>query len=81
MAPTVTGLWRNTDFVKLWTGQTVSIFGTLMGALQLTAVLVPHAKSYQMGILAALSVAPGLVFGLGAGGYGLTGSSVVQSGS
>ena len=38
-----------------------------MGALQLTAVLVLHASPLQMGLLAALRVAPGMVFGLAAG--------------
>ena len=38
-----------------------------MGALQLTAVLVLHASPFQMGLLAALRVAPGMVFGLAAG--------------
>ncbi len=65
--PKPTGLWRNADFVKLWTGQTVSTLGTLMGALQLTAVLVLDASPLQMGLLAALRVAPGLIFGLAAG--------------
>ena len=34
-----------------------------MGALQLTAVLVLDASPFQMGLLAALRVAPGLIFG------------------
>ena len=38
-----------------------------MGALQLTSVLVLHASPFQMGLLAALRVAPGMVFGLAAG--------------
>ena len=67
LLPRPTGLWRNTDFVKLWFGQTVSTLGTLMGALQLTAVLVLHSSPFQMGLLAALRVAPGIVFGLAAG--------------
>ncbi|MBI4338571.1 MAG: MFS transporter [Chloroflexi bacterium] len=65
--PKLAGLWQNADFIKLWTGQTVSIFGTLMGALQFTAVLVLHATPFQMGVLAALRVAPGLIVGLVAG--------------
>lgn len=67
LLPKPTGLWRNADFVKLWAGQTVSTLGTLMGALQLTAVLVLDASPLQMGLLAALRVAPGLIFGLAAG--------------
>ncbi|MCH8061650.1 MAG: MFS transporter [Chloroflexi bacterium] len=60
----LTGLWRNTDFVKLWAGQTVSNFGTLMGALQFTAVLALSASPFQMGVLLAVGAAPGLLVGL-----------------
>jgi MFS family permease len=50
------GLWRNSDFVKLWLGQTVSHFGSgITGiALPLTAVLILSATPFQMGILGAL---------------------------
>ncbi|MCI0440687.1 MAG: MFS transporter [Chloroflexi bacterium] len=65
--PRFTGLWRNPDFVKLWTGNTVSQLGTLMGALQFTAVLALDATPFQMGVLSAASVAPGLALGLMAG--------------
>ncbi len=51
-----TGLWKNSDFVKLWLGQTVSQFGSgITGiALPLTAVLVLAATPAQMGILGAV---------------------------
>ena len=64
-----TGLWNNTDFVKLWLGQTVSNFGSgITGiALPLTAVLVLAATPAQMGILGALDGAAVLVIGLLAG--------------
>ncbi len=61
------GLWKNYDFVKLWTAQTVSTLGTLMGALQFTAVLALNATPFQMGALVAINVAPGLFLGLIAG--------------
>ena len=48
-----TGLRRDPDFLKLWTARTVSEFGTLMGALQLTPVLVLGATPLQMGTLGA----------------------------
>jgi hypothetical protein len=51
-----TGLWSNSDFVKLWLGQTVSHFGSgITGiALPLTAVLVLAATPTQMGVLGAV---------------------------
>jgi MFS family permease len=64
-----TGLWSNSDFVKLWLGQTVSHFGSgITGiALPLTAVLVLAATPTQMGILGALDGVSVLVIGLLAG--------------
>lgn len=63
------GLWRHPDFMKLWTGQTISVFGSLIGgtALQFTAILLLHASAFQMGLLTAAAVAPGFAAGLGAG--------------
>src|SRR5256886_17059279 len=64
-----TGLWGNSDFVKLWLGQTVSYFGSgITGiALPLTAVLVLAATPAQMGILGAFDGVSVLVIGLLAG--------------
>lgn len=63
------GLWRNDDFVKLWSGQTISNFGSgITGiALPLTAVLVLSASTAQMGVLSALDGLAVLIFGLLAG--------------
>ena len=63
----LTGLWRNADFLKLWAGQTISVFGTLMGAIPFTAILVLNATPFQMSLIRAAAVAPGLVFALLAG--------------
>ncbi len=65
----LTGLWRHSDFLKLWTGQTISQFGsqiTLL-ALPLTAVLTLKANAAEMGILGAVEFAPFLLVGLFAG--------------
>src|SRR5881397_240958 len=64
-----TGLWKDSDFVKLWLGQTISNFGSgITGiALPLTAVLVLAATPTQMGILGALDGVAVLVIGLLAG--------------
>lgn len=68
---TATTLWRHPDFVKLWTGQTVSKFGShITGvALPLTAVLTLSATPAQMGVLAALGSLPVLLLGLPAGAW------------
>jgi MFS family permease len=64
-----TGLWKDSDFVKLWLGRAVSHFGSgITGiALPLTAVLILGATPTQMGILAALDGVSVLVIGLLAG--------------
>src|SRR5215471_13906992 len=69
MRPYRSGLWKNSDFVKLWLGQTVSHFGSgITGiALPLTAVLLLAATSFQMGILGALDGIAVLVISLMAG--------------
>jgi predicted MFS family arabinose efflux permease len=63
------GLWANSDFVKLWTGQTVSKFGTHItgAAMAATAVLVLQATPAQMGLLGAIGGLPVLLFSLLAG--------------
>ena len=63
----LTGLWTDPDFLKLLAGRSVSQFGTLMGALQFAAVLVLDATPFQMGLLGASVVAPGILVGLIAG--------------
>jgi len=63
------GLWRHPDFLKLWFGQTISIFGsqvTLL-ALPLAAAVTLDATAAEMGILAAAGSLPPLLFGLFAG--------------
>ncbi len=69
MQQKLTGLWKNSDFVKLWLGQAVSHFGSgITGiALPLTAVLILAATPVQMGILGALDGVSVLVIGLLAG--------------
>src|SRR5438309_2172231 len=63
------GLWRSPEFVKLWVGQTVSGLGSSIGgtAVGLTAVIFLQATPAQLGLLAALGVAPVLVVALVAG--------------
>ena len=65
----LTGLWRHPDFVKLWTGQTISLIGSQVTflALPLTAVLTLNATPAQMGFLTAAGAIPSLLVGLFAG--------------
>lgn len=64
-----TGLWRHADFLKLWTGQTLSALGATVTtlALPLTAALVLHASAFEMGLLSTAATVPNLLFGLVAG--------------
>src|SRR5919206_675416 len=63
------GLTQNRDFVHLWAGQTISIFGSLISrtTLPFTAILFLHATPMQMAILSAADLLPGFLFGLAAG--------------
>jgi predicted MFS family arabinose efflux permease len=63
------GLWRGPDFLKLWTGQAVSQFGSRItrSGLPLTAVMILGASPLQMGLLDGAGGAAVLLFGLFAG--------------
>jgi MFS family permease len=65
----VATFFLNRHFALFWVGQTVSKFGSWItnSGLALTAVLVLHATTFQMGLLAALGAVPALLFGLLAG--------------
>ncbi len=65
----ITSLWHHRDFMRLWTAQTVSLFGSQVTslALPLTAALTLRATPAQMGILGAAQFAPFLLIGLFAG--------------
>src|SRR5207249_1961114 len=62
-------LWRHADFMKLWVGQTISLFGGRFTALavQFIGAVTLHASALEMGVLAALGSAPTLLVGLFAG--------------
>lgn len=58
-------LWRNRDFLKFWSGETLSLFGTQITvlALPLTAVITLNAQPEELGILRFLQMVPYLLFG------------------
>lgn len=60
------GLWRNTDFLKLWAGETISLFGSQITqlALPLVAVATLNASPFQMGMLSAAGTVPILLLSL-----------------
>ncbi|MBS2539471.1 MFS transporter [Catenulispora sp. NF23] len=63
-------LWGNRDFLKFWSGETLSLFGTQVTtlAIPLTAVLVFKATPAQVGLLRFLQLVPylglAMVFGV-----------------
>ena len=62
-------LWRHRDFLKLWSAQSISIFGTEIASLAypLTAIVVLEASVFQMGMLQAAGGAAAVAVGLFAG--------------
>jgi MFS family permease len=63
------GLWRHTDFLRLWGAASVSQIGsqiTLL-ALPLAAVLVLDASAFQVALLTTFDFLPFLLLGLPAG--------------
>lgn len=58
-----TSLWKHKDFLKLWSGQSVSLIGSqvTLVALPLVAVTLLKASSVQLGFLTALGQLPYLL--------------------
>lgn len=65
------GLWRHSDFLKLWAGQSLSLLGSSVTglALPLTAVVVLDATPAQMGVMRTAEYLPFLLLGLVAGAW------------
>jgi MFS family permease len=63
------GLWRHADFLKLWSAETVSQFGTQISqlAIPLTAVIVLDASAFQVAALGTVEFLPFILFTLPAG--------------
>jgi predicted MFS family arabinose efflux permease len=64
-------LWRQGDFLRLWSAQTVSDFGARITreGLPMMAVMGLAATPSQLGLLAALASAAALIVGLSAGDF------------
>jgi MFS family permease len=69
LGPLFRGLWRNPEFVKLWTSLTITSFGAQITnlALPLTAAVLLQATPWQMGVLVALETLPFALVSLHAG--------------
>ena len=67
----MSGLWRHGDFLRLWAGQTVSVFGSMIGgtAMSFTAILFLQATPFQIGLLNAMQMIPAFLLGLFAGAW------------
>lgn len=64
-------LWRDRNFLTLWSGQAFSQFGSQIQelAIPVFAVLVLNATEFEVGVLSAAGVAAFLVVGLPAGAW------------
>ena len=64
-------LLRNTDFFKMWSAETFSVFGVQFSGLAIPwiAAITLKVSSIEMGVLAALGTVPFLLFGLFVGVY------------
>jgi MFS family permease len=63
------GLWRHPDFLKLWSAETISQFGTQISglALPLVAIIVLDASPFAVAALGTVEFAPFILFTLPAG--------------
>jgi MFS family permease len=66
-----TGLWRHSNFLKLWFGETASLLGSQVTylAMPLTAAMTLNATPLQMGALGTVQYIPWLLVGLPAGAW------------
>lgn len=65
------GLWRHADFLRLWTGQSISEFGTQISqlAIPLVAAISLRTAPLEFSILTAAGYLPFVLFALPAGAF------------
>src|SRR5688500_12660243 len=63
------GLWRHADFLKLWTAETISQFGSQITgiALPLVAIITLDVTAFEVSALFVIEMAPFLLISLPAG--------------
>jgi MFS family permease len=66
-----TGLWAHADFMRLWSAQAISAFGSRITrtALPIIAVQMLHESATIVAFLSSVYLAPGIVLALFAGGF------------
>ncbi|MBA2383840.1 MAG: MFS transporter, partial [Actinobacteria bacterium] len=64
-----TGLWRHSDFLKLWSAETISRFGSEISglALPVVAIVVLEVSAFKVALLATIEFLPFILFTLPAG--------------
>src|ERR671930_2794099 len=69
LRPRFSEIWKQRQFRRYWTGETISMIGSGVTnfALPLVAVITLHATPGQMGLLRGVGSAPGIFVGLLAG--------------
>ncbi len=63
------GLWRHGDFLKLWTAETISVFGSQISglALPLVAILTLEVSAFEVALLGVIEFLPFILVSLPAG--------------
>lgn len=71
MSPKAASVLRNRDFVRLWTAQTISQFGTQVSllAIPLVAVTLLDASPFEVAMLGTVEFVPFILFSLPAGAW------------
>ena len=71
VTPPSASVARNPDFVRLWTAQTISQFGTQVSllALPLVAILLLRASALEVALLGTVEFLPFILFSLPAGAW------------
>ena len=64
-------LLRHTDFLKLWTAETISVFGSQISALAIpvVAVLILKVSAFEVALLGTIEFLPFILFTLPAGAW------------
>lgn len=65
------GLWRHSDFMRLWAAASISTFGSLITrtALPFTAILTLNANAFELSLIRVADLVPALILGLVAGAW------------